>query len=182
MLVGTSYDSSFSESAFLWSLPSGYVQLDPLSNYSEARALATNGSGNIVVGSCGSEAEGTSIACLWGESLLPIDVGGHLTSLGLDLTGWTLTNCTGVSDDGTVFTGRGIHNGVVAGMGCDHTRARHDLTHGPCRDCLQPSQTSVVVNQSTEPLRRLARSDLERADSATHSWKGKRWQPEHRAR
>ncbi len=115
VLVGTAYDTSFPESAFRWSVPAGFVQLDPLSNYSEARALATNGAGNIVVGSCGSEAQGTSVACLWGESLLPIDVGGHFTSLGLDLTGWTLTNCTGVSDDGTVFTGRGIHNGVVAG-------------------------------------------------------------------
>jgi hypothetical protein len=37
-----------------------------------------------------------------------IDLQVELESLGLDLTGWSLTAATGVSADGTVIVGRGI--------------------------------------------------------------------------
>ena len=38
-----------------------------------------------------------------------IDLRVELESLGLDLTGWTLAEATGVSTDGTVIVGRGIN-------------------------------------------------------------------------
>ena len=38
-----------------------------------------------------------------------------LTSLGIDLTGWWLSNATGVSADGLTIAGRGTHNGALEG-------------------------------------------------------------------
>ena len=41
----------------------------------------------------------------------------HLASLGVDVTGWSLiTDCRGISDDGTVVVGNGIFNGTITGF------------------------------------------------------------------
>lgn len=41
----------------------------------------------------------------------------HLASLGVDVSGWSLiTDCRGISDDGTVVVGNGIFNGTITGF------------------------------------------------------------------
>jgi hypothetical protein len=48
-------------------------------------------------------------AFVWTQSRGMFNLRDELVALGLDLTGWTLTAATGVSDDGTVIVGRGIN-------------------------------------------------------------------------
>lgn len=73
----------------------------------DSEALATDHDGNVVVGrghtNLGNE------AFLWTEDLGIVSVKDHLEGLGLDLTGWTLTDAVAVSADGLTIAGNGIN-------------------------------------------------------------------------
>lgn len=65
-------------------------------------AYAVNGDGSAVVGE-----SGYFRAMLWTEALGMVDLMSHLASLGVDLTGWVLNDCRGISPDGTSLVGNG---------------------------------------------------------------------------
>jgi hypothetical protein len=50
---------------------------------------------------------GSSQPAIWFDGAV-VDLQPYLTGLGLDLTGWTLTEVTVLSGDGTTIAGRGI--------------------------------------------------------------------------
>lgn len=110
MVVGVDY-SNLPGQAFAWSAQDG---LNPLGFLPEAGSIDTSQAydvsvlGRVIVGTASTPAEG-NIAVVWDE--------GHglrrpdqiLASQGVDLTGWRLTDATGISDDGQVIVGRGYN-------------------------------------------------------------------------
>ena len=52
---------------------------------------------------------------LWTSDLGMVDLNDYLPTLGIDLTGWTLTGARGISADGTAIIGQGLFNGSQRG-------------------------------------------------------------------
>ena len=107
VVVGHSSSASGNE-AFRWTSDSGMVGLGDLAGgdfFSRANAVSADGS--VVVG--------FSISASGNEAFRWTSVGGMqsvasiLTTAGVDLTGWTLLDATGVSADGYRVTGDGIN-------------------------------------------------------------------------
>ena len=48
-------------------------------------------------------------AFLWEAALGLVDLNQFLPTLGIDLTGWTLTEATGISADGLTIVGNGVN-------------------------------------------------------------------------
>ncbi|MEX2138189.1 MAG: PEP-CTERM sorting domain-containing protein [Pirellulales bacterium] len=63
---------------------------------------AISGDGRAIVGNLGIDKP-----ALWSESIGAVDLQPFLSGLGLDLTGWRLTEVTAISGDGTTLAGRG---------------------------------------------------------------------------
>jgi probable HAF family extracellular repeat protein len=64
--------------------------------------------GSTVVGYAHSAASSQE-AFIWDESNGMRELDGVLTAIGLDLTGWTLNEAYGISDDGRVIVGWGTN-------------------------------------------------------------------------
>ena len=98
--------------AYRWTQSTGIVPLffdDELSSY----ATAVNYDGSRIVGvSIG--AAGNSRAAMWTSTLGSVDLNTYLPTLGVNLTGWNLTDAYGISYDGSVITGNGTFNGEQA--------------------------------------------------------------------
>lgn len=92
--------------ACLWTNEGGIRDLGALTAHEGSYAYATNHDGTVVVGMSGDS------AFLWRADLGMVDLSLYLTSLGLDLTAWTLTSANGVSADGLTIVGVGSHNGI----------------------------------------------------------------------
>jgi uncharacterized membrane protein len=104
--------------AFRWQSGSATVGLGFLPDGFASEGLAASADGRVVVGSTLFEqmvcnpfpnCVQVALAFAWIPRRGMIDLRVELESLGLDLTGWTLTAATGVSADGTVIVGRGIN-------------------------------------------------------------------------
>jgi probable HAF family extracellular repeat protein len=108
-LIPTGDDSWTTEfEAFLWTQAGGMISLGDLPGgirYSTANAVSADGS--IVVGWGTTDAHPEE-AFIWDEinGMRPLqDV--LVTDFGLDLSGWTLYQATGISSDGSVIVGYG---------------------------------------------------------------------------
>lgn len=112
VVVGNYSGSSGTAYPFIWSESSGSQTLLPITGYALASAEGINGGGDLIVGSCRLDTQGPSTACLWDSSLSAVELSTYLGARGVDLAGWSLSTCTAVSDDGRVFVGDGVHNGV----------------------------------------------------------------------
>lgn len=77
-------------------------------------AYSISGDG-LVIGGLGDNAAGDAVATIWTESLGMVDLNTYLPSLGVDLTGWSLSVTTGISFDGTTIVGAGMYEGVERG-------------------------------------------------------------------
>jgi probable HAF family extracellular repeat protein len=95
------------DEAFMWTSGGGMVGLGDLPGGDlDSVANAASADGSVIVG------QGTSAI---GDEAVLFRNGGaynlrdHLVSLGLDMTGWTLTTATGVSDDGRTIVGTGTN-------------------------------------------------------------------------
>jgi uncharacterized membrane protein len=84
--------------------------LGSLPGHSSSMALAVSGDGAVVVGR-----SGFSLAFRWTSNEGMVDLNAYLPSLGIDLAGWELTEAVGISADGRVIVGNGVHNGVNEG-------------------------------------------------------------------
>lgn len=110
VVVGYSVSGSGNE-AFRWTSGTGMIGLGDLpGGQFESRALAASGDGSIIVGS-GSSTVGQE-AFIWrpdsGMRSLKVVL---QTRYGIDLTGWTLLEATGISSNGLVIVGTGINPG-----------------------------------------------------------------------
>jgi uncharacterized membrane protein len=73
----------------------------------QSTASRVNRDGSVVVGVLMSP----DYAMLWTSSLGMVNLNTYLPSLGINLTGWTLTAANGVRGDGRTLVGKGMHNG-----------------------------------------------------------------------
>jgi len=94
--------------AFRWTSAGGMVSLGTLPGKS-SHAYGVSGNGQVVVGVLSSP----DAAMLWTSLLGMVDLNTYLPSLGINLTGWTLTRANGVSGDGLTLVGTGTHNGLT---------------------------------------------------------------------
>jgi probable HAF family extracellular repeat protein len=107
VVVGGDANSLGRSEAFFWTSTTGMVGIGDLpGGFFSSQAMATSADGRIVVGR-GTTATGEE-AFLWSEEtgmrpLREILEGDY----GLDLTGWILTEATGVSADGRTIVGTG---------------------------------------------------------------------------
>ncbi len=100
--------------AFTWTVAGGMKLLGLLPGGHESYANGISDTGNAVVGQCAGNGFGWD-AFLWTPELGMVNLNSYLPSLGVDLTGWTLDYCTGVSGDGSVLVGYGTFNGQDRG-------------------------------------------------------------------
>jgi uncharacterized membrane protein len=101
--------------AMIWDATNGMQGLGELpggSFFSEAAAVS--GNGGTVVGRSNSAAGRR--AFIWDATNGMQEISVFLTTLGVNLAGWTLTDATAISDDGLTIVGVGTNpNGVVEG-------------------------------------------------------------------
>jgi uncharacterized membrane protein len=105
VVAGVVFFSDHNE-AFRWTA-AGLVPLGVLSGAFDSEPTAMTADGSMVVGNCDSDPPAPFI---WHAGTME-DLTAHLTALGIDLTGWSLTDATGISADGSVLVGNGVHNG-----------------------------------------------------------------------
>jgi probable HAF family extracellular repeat protein len=95
-------DSSAGFRAFYWTFESGMVALDPLVGTTDCSASDVSASGAVIIGGC---SQGLFIwDALHGTRNLRSVL---VDDLGLDLTGWQLSEVRGLSADGRTLTGFG---------------------------------------------------------------------------
>ena len=98
-----------SQEAFRWTNSEGLVGLGYVStegDFISSTALDVSAGGSVVGR---SQVNLASTAFIWDDTHGMRDLNQVLVDLGLDLTGWTLTEATGISDDGLTIVGTGIN-------------------------------------------------------------------------
>jgi probable HAF family extracellular repeat protein len=134
--------------AFRWTWAGGMESLGILPGAESASAEGVSGDGSVIVGSTGPPF--LQRAFLWTPSLGMVDLNTYLPSIGVDLSGWTLTDATGISQDGITIVGNGVH--------LDHTEAwAADLVtrptcyancdQSPCAPVLNANDFSCFLNK-----------------------------------
>ncbi len=111
-IVGTGL-SVLGFEGFRWTHDEGMVPLGDLPGglvFSEA--LAVSADGTVIVGF--SETKTGSTACLWQNGNLRT-VASVLEEQGVDLTGWTLTRASGISNNARILVGEGLYEGQERG-------------------------------------------------------------------
>lgn len=114
IIVGRGSSASGFE-AMIWDATNGMQGLGDLAGgsfFSEAADVSANGA--TVIGRSNSAAG--QRAFIWDATNGMQDLSIVLATLGVDLTGWTLSDATGISDDGLTIVGVGTNpSGVVQG-------------------------------------------------------------------
>lgn len=110
--IGPNVSGAPTSQAYIWSQATGLTGLGDLPGghyFSEARDVSADGS--VVVG-IGTRSGLSAEAMIWDR----VNGMRHLKDVlqndyGLDLSGWTLHQANGISDDGKTIVGYGIHSG-----------------------------------------------------------------------
>lgn len=113
-----------------WTAATGMVPLGFAPGVASTTANATNIDGSIVVGRGTLNSPTSPHGLLWMRLLGVVDLNTHLPRLGLDLTGWTISEVNDLSDDGAVLVGTGLHNGRTEACIID----LRSVTTGACCD------------------------------------------------
>src|SRR6185295_3265316 len=99
---------------YRWTQATGMVSLGTPAGGIGSQAYAVSADGNTIGGfTSHSSSGGDTRAMLWTPSLGPILLQPYLGAA--VPSGWTLLNIRGISADGTVFAGEGLHNGFSEG-------------------------------------------------------------------
>lgn len=110
VIVGNmEYFASSLREAFLWTEGAGLFSLGVPNGFDGSTALNLSADASTIVGSLDIESSFTSQAAVWTEAngwRLVYDI---LSTEGIDLTGWTLTQAVAASADGRIITGVGIN-------------------------------------------------------------------------
>ncbi len=118
-------DTSLGDRIFRWTSPGGMQNLGTPSGSTDSYARGTNYDGKVIAGRA-LVAFVTYRACLWTTQIGMVDLNTYLASLGVNMTGWTLTEAWGVSADGSAVSGTGEYLGaqrafLVTGLPCPST-------------------------------------------------------------
>lgn len=115
VVAGMSYlaDGDFSAypRAIRWTADGGMQDLGVLPGTTGSWADAISGDGSVVAGPCVDDDWSPQRAFIWTAETGMVDLNSRLASLGVDMTGWTLTDVRGLSADGSSMTGWGVFNG-----------------------------------------------------------------------
>ncbi len=115
--------SNGNELGYRWTAATGMVALPQSPGGSAAlRPRAVNGDGTVIIGQVVDNVAGFT-AFVWTPSLGTQLLPAHLSARGVNMTGWQITDATGISADGTAMCGNGFFNGlprgwVVRGLPC----------------------------------------------------------------
>jgi probable HAF family extracellular repeat protein len=110
-IIGTSWASGVSQEGFRWTASGGMVGLGVLPGGAAPNAVSANGS--TIVGGA-NNLYNSSNGFIWDSAHGAQDLRTYLTSLGLNLTGWTNLDAYGVSADGQTIVGVGTDLGGQA--------------------------------------------------------------------
>jgi len=100
--------------AFRWTGGSGFEFLGTGAGYAGSSVIDVSADGRRVVGV--NSSAGIVRASVWDQGLGWREVSAILSDAGVDVSGWTLTNCLSLSDDGRVLAGNGTNpNGDTEG-------------------------------------------------------------------
>ena len=121
--VATGRYNTGGERGYRWTAATGMVSLGNTPNGGPTvRPRAINGDGTVIIGECFDPVAGFA-AFIWTPSLGVQFLSAHLAARGVNLTGWQITDATGISADGSAMCGRGTFDGmemgwVVRGLSC----------------------------------------------------------------
>lgn len=110
VVVGGASNAGQTGAAFRWTLTSGMVELPALPGSTSMSAHLVSGNGEVIAGTA-STASGPRL-CLWKSPSEVVDIRELLLSQGIDLSGWTFGEITGLSRDGSVLLGSGMYQGI----------------------------------------------------------------------
>jgi len=119
-VAGESKTASGATHAFRWRVSDGMKDLGTLGG-TNSHARAISGDGTAVVG-FSFAATGGSRAFLWSTPLGMVDLNTYLPTQGINLTGWVLTEATGLSASGTAIAG--VSSVSISGIGTLNGLAR----------------------------------------------------------
>jgi len=156
VIVGKS-DSLGATVAMRWTAATGMQSLGLLPGSPYSSAHGVSGDGSVIVGVSAQPGFSSYHAFLWKSSLGMVDLNTYLPTLGLNLTGWTLSQALAVSSDGTAITGHGILNGqtrawVVRGLPGACVGAGISLQPASATACPANGSTFSVAGTGTGPL------------------------------
>jgi probable HAF family extracellular repeat protein len=97
--------------AFRWTAAGGMQDLGVLAGGLNSQGRAISADNSVIVGT--SDSTMGAHAFLWTHTFGMVDLDAYLSSRGLDLTGWSLTQASGISADGSAIAGYGDFNGVT---------------------------------------------------------------------
>ena len=105
--------------AFRWTQSGGATRLGLLAGGDYSQGYGISADGSVIVGQAASTFG--SRAFLWTEATGMVDLNAYLSSVGVDMSGWTLKYAAGISADGSAISGTGEFNGaqrafVVTGL------------------------------------------------------------------
>jgi len=109
VIVGFSGNANGYEEAFRWTQETGMMDLGSLDpNVASSTAKDVSADGSIVVG-YSRNANGSQEAFRWTQETGMVSLKETLIGAGLDVSGWTLDEATGISADGFTIVGNGIN-------------------------------------------------------------------------
>ncbi len=118
VVVGYSYQTvqggGSIQRPFRWTQGGGMQNLGTFPGGVNVYALGVSGDGTKVVGYDSDQM--TIRPFLWTQETGLQNLNVLLPTLGVDLTGWTITNVTGISADGSAIIGNASHNGQSRGF------------------------------------------------------------------
>ncbi|HZW07189.1 MAG TPA: GC-type dockerin domain-anchored protein [Phycisphaerales bacterium] len=111
VVVGRVFGIGVGGQMFRWTAAEGMEGIGRLPDHTSAFAYGVSGDGSVVVGM--SQQGSARRAVMWTRAGGMVDLNDYLSTLGVDLSGWTLTDAMDVSVDGTGLVGYGQHDGVT---------------------------------------------------------------------
>lgn len=122
-------------------VPTHLERLDPDGRFQFSAAYATSNNGQVIGGAYRETLDSPAQAFLFVEGIGMFKLEDYLLEVGVDLTGWTLTAVTIISDDGGIIGGVGEYEGLTAGWyfqpdcGGDGINDRCQILNGDVADC-----------------------------------------------
>ena len=149
--VSAKNEGNFAEEAFRWE-DGVMVGLGNLGGESFTRAM--NADGSVIVGTSAVTLGGTRKAFIWKNDTGMLDLSDVLADLGVDLSGWDLTNATAITPDGKIVGGEAQLNGndviYLANMATGGVTTPEDLSSS-VQTIQQSGQQVAAVTRSYAP-------------------------------
>jgi probable HAF family extracellular repeat protein len=108
-VVGQIYDTALDHSAFLWTASHGGQELGNPPGITNSFLYAINAAGTLATGTSDNGTAPRYRAVVWHSGDPITDAASFLSARGVDLSGWTLEYIYGMTPDGRILVGGGIH-------------------------------------------------------------------------